>query len=208
MAAPDWFTVPRVSVSVGLSSLGIGGTLGLHDPGGLLGLRVSGHYFPVALNFDQEQAVSRAQVNMQNESVVADFYPGRGGFRMSGGVVFNQDSATYWSTPVMNGALLGYMQAMHYRGPVGDVWGPIRYDPVAPYVGVGYQSPAGRHWLLAADLGAMFQGASHSTLTATGFLATQPRVEAAAAANARRADRILNDFDVFPVVSVEVGYRF
>jgi hypothetical protein len=39
-------------------------------------------------------------------------------------------------------------------------------------------------------------------------LATQPRVEAAAAANARRADRILNDFDVFPVVSVEVGYRF
>jgi hypothetical protein len=206
-ANQGWFT-PPVSLSVGLSSLGVGGTLGLHDPGGLLGLRVSGHYLPIGWNFDQAQALSHAQVNMQNESVIADIYPFHGGFRLSGGVIFNQDRARYTSTPVVTAALQGYLTYLHYSGPVGDVSGPIWYAPVAPYAGIGYDAPVGRHWLVAADAGAMFQGQSHYSWTATGFLATQPVVRAAVEANAARADRILNDFDVFPVVSVEVGYRF
>jgi hypothetical protein len=206
-ADAPWFTVPRVSVWSGASTLGAGLTIGFHDPQSLVGVRGSMNFFRLGFNFEQSQAHSRAQATFQNESLLVDLYPFRGGFHVTGGVVFNQNSANYSSTPQLTGALLGFITHTHYTGVIGNVHGPISFNPIAPYLGIGYNVNAGKHWSVTVDAGAIYQGNGRIAVTTTGLLA-MPEYKAQVMANAEKADRMINKMSYYPVVSFEIGYRF
>jgi hypothetical protein len=207
VSAP-WFSVPKVSVWAGVSTLGVGGMIGFHNPNGLLGLRAGANFFRLGINFTQSSAHSRTQANFQNESLLLDVYPFHGGFRLSGGVVFNQNSANYSSTPELTGALLGFISDTHYTGAFGNVHGPISFNPVAPYFGVGYDYHVGKHWSLSADAGAMYQGNGRIQLIPTGLLAAMPDWRDRILANGYKADKMISKMSYYPVVSFQVGYRF
>jgi hypothetical protein len=207
-ADAPWFTVPKVTVWTGVSTIGVGATVGFHDPHALLGLRVGANFFRIGFNFEQTEAHSRAQANFQNESLLADVYPFHGNFRLTAGVVFNQNSANYSSTPEVTGALLGFISDSHYHGVIGNVHGPISFNPVAPYLGVGYEYHAGPHWSVSADAGAMYQGNGRIQLIPTGLLAAMPDWRDRILANGYKADKMISKMSYYPVVSFQVGYRF
>lgn len=208
LADSPWFKIPKITVWSGVSTLGAGGTVGFHDPHDLLGLRFNANFFRLGFNFIQSQAHSRAQATFQNESVYADYYPFHGNFHLTAGVVFNQNNANFSSTPEVTGALLGFITQTHYTGAIGNVHGPIRFNPVSPYFGVGYNINSGKHWTFTADAGAIYQGNGHIQMNTTGLLATFPQFNQQILSNGYKADKMIDKMSFYPVISFQIGYRF
>lgn len=124
--------------------------------------------------------------------LVGDWYPGDGGFRLSGGLVFNDNKITVSGTGSVNGT-------------AGTVNGEIKMsEDVAPYLGLGYsiRPRAAKGWGFNMDAGVMFQNPKAS-LTATGG----PSAADVAAQRAKMQDAI-DQLKVMPVLAVGVSYSF
>lgn len=124
--------------------------------------------------------------------LVGDWYPGVGGFRLSGGVVFNDNKITLAGTGSVNGT-------------AGTVNGEIKLsqDP-APYLGLGYsiRPQRAKGWGFNLDAGVMFQNPKAS-LSATGG----PSAADVAAQRAKMQDAI-DQLKVMPVLALGVSYAF
>jgi hypothetical protein len=200
--------LPEPTISLGISTLGVGTGVELHNPRDLLGLRGSVNLFHFGLNFKESDTTSNTQAKLQNESLLFDYYPFRTGFHLTGGVIFNQNSANFSSTPQLTGALLGFITQTHYTGAVGDVHGPISFNPVDPYFGVGYEFQLGHGFGVTTDIGAIYQGNGRITLNPSGLLLTVPQLRAGVLANAERADRMIDKMSFYPIISMSLSYKF
>jgi hypothetical protein len=132
-------------------------------------------------------------INWSSVQLLGDWYPGQGGFRLSGGAVFNNNKITLAGTGTVNNV------------PNQTVNGEIKMsDGLTPYLGIGYSTrPKDAMGLgFIFDLGAMFQNPK-STLTATGG-ATQADIDAQ---NAKVQDAI-NNLKVMPAFSIGISYSF
>jgi hypothetical protein len=157
-----------------------------------------------------------ATARLRTATALLDFHPGGGGFRLSAGAIYNDTKIDGSSLVPASGFYnLGGVQVP--AGLVGTLNGQIKFDPVVPYVGLGWGNAVGpgRRVRFALDLGAMFQGKGKVTLT--------PQIPAGSPLNspvARAALQILldreqgdiekdvADYTVYPVVSIGVSYRF
>jgi hypothetical protein len=134
-----------------------------------------------------------ADIAWSSVQLLGDWYPSDGGFRVSGGVVFNNNKITLAGTGTVGNA------------PNQTVNAEIKMsDGIAPYVGIGYSTRPkdAKGFGFIFDLGAMFQNPK-STLTASGG-ATQADIDAQ---NAKVQDAI-DKFKVMPVLGLGVSYAF
>lgn len=132
-------------------------------------------------------------INWSSVQLVGDWYPGAGGFRMSGGVVFNNNKITLNGTGTVNNV------------PNQTVNAEVKMsDGIAPYAGIGYSTKPkdAKGFGFVFDLGVMFQNPK-STLTATGG-ASQADIDAQ---NAKVQDAI-DKLKVFPVLGIGLSYAF
>lgn len=130
-------------------------------------------------------------INWSSVQLLGDWYPGDGGFRLTGGVVFNNNKINISGTGEVNGT-------------PAVVDGEIKMsDSVAPYLGIGYATrpKTAKGFGFNYDLGVMFQNPK-STLNATG--ASQADIDAQ---NAKVQDAI-NNLKVMPVFGIGVSYSF
>lgn len=157
-----------------------------------------------------------AEARLRSATALLDFHPGGRGFRLTAGAVWNGTQVEGRSLPPAS----GFYDIGGVRVPaaaLGTLKAEAEFDPVAPYVGIGWGNAVGAHQKLgfSFDLGAVFQGRANVTLT--------PELPAGSPLNdpiARQALQILldreardiedeaADYDVYPVVSVGVTYRF
>ena len=132
-------------------------------------------------------------IDWNSVQLVGDWYPGDGGFRLSGGVVFNNNKITISGTGTVGNT------------PNQTVNAEIKMsDGVAPYLGIGYsiRPKAAKGFGFNYDLGVMFQNPK-STLTASGG-ASQADINAQ---NAKVQDAI-DKLKVMPVLAIGVSYSF
>lgn len=132
-------------------------------------------------------------ISWSSVQLLGDWYPGDGGFRVSGGLVFNNNKINISGTGDVN-------------GKSATVDAEIKMsDTVAPYVGIGYSTrpKAAKGLGFNYDLGVMFQNPK-STLNATGGGVTQADIDAQ---NAKVQDAI-NKLKVMPVFGIGVSYAF
>lgn len=125
--------------------------------------------------------------------LTGDWYPGEGGFRVSGGVTFNNSKITVAGVGNVN-------------NKPATVNAEIKMsDNAAPYVGIGYSTRPkdAKGFGFTYDLGAMFQNPK-STLTASGVGVTQADIDAQ---NAKVQDAI-NNLKVMPVLNFGISYSF
>lgn len=157
-----------------------------------------------------------ATARLRTASALLDLHPGGGGFRLSAGAIYNDTKIDGNSLVPASGFYdIGGVQVP--AGLIGTLNGQIKFDPLVPYVGLGWGNAVGpgRRVRFAADVGAMFQGKGKVTLT--------PQIPAGSPLNtpiARQALQILldreeadiekdvADYTVYPVVSIGVSYRF
>jgi hypothetical protein len=123
--------------------------------------------------------------------LVGDWYPGDGGFRLSGGIVFNNTKIKLAGTGDVNGT-----------SRVIDAEIKLS-DTVAPYLGLGYSTrPKYAKGLgFNFDLGVMFQNPK-STLTAAG--ASQADINAQIA----KMDDAIKVLKNMPVLGLGISYSF
>ncbi|HEX4964075.1 MAG TPA: hypothetical protein VF173_24835 [Thermoanaerobaculia bacterium] len=213
LAVPAWSEV-AITPKAGTLGLGAELTVGLSPQ---WNLRLGGNAFNYTDNGREVSGiVYDATAHLRTATALLDFHPGGRGFRLSAGAVYNDTYIDGSSlTPSSGFYDIGGVQVP--AGLVGTLDGRIKFDPVVPYVGLGWGNavgPGGRV-RFAADLGAVFQGKGKVTLT--------PQIPAGSPLNdpiARQALQVLldheerdieddvADYTVYPVVSIGVSFRF
>ena len=197
----------------GSLGLGVELTVGL---GRQWNTRLGGNGFNYSDRREASDIEYDAEANLRTASALLDFHPGGRGFRLTAGAVWN-------GTKVEGSSLRpssGFYDIGGVRVPA-DILGTLdaeaEWDPFAPYAGLGWGNAVGANQKVgfSFDIGVVFQGEADVELT--------PVLPADSPINtpiARQALQILldreeadiedeaADYDIYPVVSIGVTYRF
>jgi len=139
--------------------------------------------------------------------ITLDWYPFDDKFYVSAGVVFNETEAsldaTYSGTLDIGGTT-------YNAAEIGVLSGSLGFDNVAPYVGIGWGNAFGRsrRWGFMADLGVAFTGSPDVALSATGTLAGDPTFAADLERERADLEDDVEDFKIYPVLSMNLYFRF
>jgi hypothetical protein len=159
-----------------------------------------------------------AAASLRNGRALLDWYPapGRGGgFRLSGGLVIDDNHITGDSVPPASGVYnIGGVPVP--AALLGKLHGKIDFNRAAPYLGIGWgSSPSGHGFGASLDLGAFYQGRPHVTLTPeipAGSPLNDPvarrLLDAAIAREEGRVQSRVDSYRVYPVLAVGLSYRF
>lgn len=203
------FTLP---LGAAAQSLGIGaraGTLGLgaevsarltNNIGvrggiGVIPVQPSGSFGDVDFTIDPASPLANIGI---------DFYPGAGGFRLGGGLLFITENTTmeaeYTGTVEIGGRT--------YTGSeVGELTGALDHGGMAPYVNIGFGRTTRRGVGLFLDLGAAFLPEQSVALTASGAAANDPQFQEDLERQRQQSEDDANTYlRVLPIISI--GLRF
>lgn len=132
-------------------------------------------------------------INFSSVPLLADWYPGDGGFRVSGGVVFNNNKITMAGNGNVN-------------NKPATINAEIKMsDSISPYVGIGYATRPkdAKGFGFNYDLGVMFQNPKVS-MTATGAGVTQADIDA----QVTKVQDAMNNLKTMPVFGIGFSYSF
>lgn len=147
----------------------------------------------------------QSELDWQSIMAVLDWHPWAGGFRLSGGLVLNNNEILL-SADVNESIEIGDREYT-----VSDLTGKVTFDDVVGYVGIGYGNAVGENgrWHFALDLGVMFQGVPEVTIEATASdSALQNMLNADIERETEDFEEDLEAFDMFPVLSIGISYKF
>ena len=157
------------------------------------------------------------EAKLRTGTALLDWHPGGGGFRLSGGLVYNDTTIQGTSIPPASGV---------YN--IGGVPVPVSvvrslnakadFDPVVPYAGLGWGNAVSPNKRVGffVDLGVVFQGKADVTLTpdipADSPINTTPGAREVLNILIRQEEQDLEDdaadYDLYPVVSIGLSFKF
>lgn len=195
-------------------SLGVaGGTLGVGLQAGYgftpyLALRGILAGLDVSEDFESQDLEYDGDAELRNAALLLDWHPLAGVFRISAGVVFNDNR-------IEGGAGCDQLVCDFGAGldvlVAGDrVEGEAEFDSAAPYIGIGWsRAPAaGAGWGLGVDIGLMRLGDAQVDVQVSGPSSANPLVASQAAAEEEEIEDDLDSLAWYPVLMVGVNYRF
>ncbi len=146
-------------------------------------------------------------VDFFNPLLLVDWYPFQGGFRVSGGLLFNGSDISLDATP---SEAIEIGDRYYAPAEIGSLRGESDFDDIAPYVGIGFSNPLSRngHWGFTADAGVAFIGSPNVDLRVTGPSAADPELLADLAKEEREIEDDLDKVRFYPVLSLTLYYRF
>ena len=154
----------------------------------------------------------KGQIDYNRAALVGDWFVARGGFRLSGGVTFNQAKATMTASAHNGKISIGGQQ---YDAPSNlyYVQSDLSFPKAAPYVGLGWGHHDSAPGLsFNVDLGASIGTAKATPLKASPALATELALNQQGAADLAQENRdfqsTVHQFKAIPQLTLGVGYRF
>jgi hypothetical protein len=165
---------------------------------------------PYGSTFSQDQTEAgidyEVEVEWDSLSLALDFHPTSGSFRLSAGVLQNDNGALAESN-VTQPVDIGGMT--YTPAEIGTLRGVIDFsDDIAPFVSLGWDWSRSKRFGIALDLGLLNQGAPRVTLTADGTLTGDPLFEADLAREEAELEDALSDLDIFPFITLGLIFRF
>lgn len=199
-----------IEAHAGLQGMGLGIVAKISDRANF---RLGGNYLNTRVTITESDVEYKARQEWRNAPLLIDFFPSAGGsFRLTGGVLFNGNKFSVESRPNSFG-FLDLNNRTYSSTQVPSVTGTVKFNTVAPYLGVGWGNPvaAGRNWGFLVDLGLTYQGRAKASLSAqcgavSAALCAQVVSDANAEAEALQRD--LKDYRWLPFVQVAVTKRF
>ena len=139
-------------------------------------------------------------------TLLGDYRPWASRFRITGGVVFNDNQISAVADPV---ATYEIGDVVYTLEEVGTLSADVDFDSVVPYLGIGFDFDLTSRFSLSLDAGALFQGeAGVSIDTRGGTLSNDPTLRQELDDEARLYEDDLEDYDIYPVISLGLSYRF
>ncbi|GBE09657.1 hypothetical protein BMS3Bbin12_01981 [bacterium BMS3Bbin12] len=194
-----------VAVTAQAGTLGAGGSVYLALPYHA-DMRFGGNYFSLSHALDSGGVHYDGSVRLQSFTLLADWHPFHGVFRLTGGVAYNDNRFSLTATP--SGGTYTINGTPYSPSQVGSLTGVVTFNRADPYFGIGLGNPfRGGHWTFGLDLGVLYQGTPKVSLTATGAAADPQLASDIDAATAQvRSD--VRKYRWYPVVMFSAGYRF
>lgn len=200
--AGDW------SLGATASTLGLGveAGYGFNDR---FGVRLGGYAFSIDDSGEEEGITYDGDLDLSNIGAYLDFHPFAGAFRLSAGWFATDNGVDALGKPGSGGTYdIGGSTFM--AAEVGTLRGTVDMGSSSPFLGLGWvwgKADKGLSW--SFDLGVLFQGSPDIALTSTGgTLSDEPALQDAIAAEEAELDEDIDQYDLYPVVSLGVGYRF
>jgi hypothetical protein len=203
-----------LAISGAVGATGLGAGLKPSTPG--IGLEISSsalemfgpRIWSAVLRDDAEEAVIRyeAAPRVGTGLLLADWHLGGTGFRVSGGLAYNQQRADAFGR---TGGLIG----IGGRDPttmLGTFDGRMRYAKPSPYLGLGWGiAPSRKSGLyFSADVGLLYQRPNAVPLSGCPALSSACGMLSADGRDESEIRSVVEDFRFFPVVTFGVGLRF
>ncbi len=144
-------------------------------------------------------------VSLQSLAALVDVHPFGGEFRLSGGLLLNNNS---FKVTALSGDSVEIGDRTY---TVTDLKGEVTFDELAPYLGIGVGNAASKagHWHFSFDLGVLVQGEPAVDLAAT---VNEPALQAMLDEDLAREESEVEDdvsaFRFYPVLSFGLSYAF
>lgn len=197
----------EISVAAKVGTTGLGADVGYKfNP--LLKARLGVNYLKLARSVKVEKINYDMKMKSQGFGLFADFYPFMGSLRLTAGIYkpnlqFDIDATGSGSYEIQGNT--------YNAATLGKLTGSVKWDKVAPYLGIGYETgsffgfslPVG----LAFDLGAMHIGKPSIDYNATGA-AANPYLQNDINKERKEVENQLGNAKWYPVVSAGVIVRF
>lgn len=188
-----------VSGHVGTLGAGLDLAYGVSD--NLVG-RVGFNKLTISEDFTEEDIDYSTDLELESIHALVDWHVLGGGFRVTGGAVLN-NNAFRGSASVEAGDEVGDGTATSD----GSLGLDVEYDEVAPYIGVGWGNRV-RGWsnlAFSIDAGVMAQGAPTVDITNEGVSGID---ENDIEKEEQEVEDELEEFELYPVISASIVYRF
>ncbi|MEP6609854.1 MAG: hypothetical protein ABJA83_14420, partial [Burkholderiaceae bacterium] len=156
----------------GVAAQSVGGGLKIGTPG--IGLEIEslvtdrfgirGAVNGGSLSYDHDESGIRydGKIRFGTGFILADWHPYASGFRLSGGLAYNNQRFAGSARP--SAGTVNINGTPYSSAQVGSLDGRVRFSRASPYVGVGWglTPRAGSKLYFSADLGVMYQRPSAS----------------------------------------------
>mgnify|MGYP000905532437 CR=1 FL=1 len=212
---PGLLLVVAGPVSAGEFSLGgTASTLGFGAEAGYafndrLGVRVGGYAFSLDQDGEESGIEDEGDLDLSNLGVYLDWHPFAGSFRVSGGWFATDNTLDGVGQPGPGDTYeIGGVEFT--ADQVGTLRATADLGSSAPFLGLGWvfgRADGGLAFNL--DLGVLFQDSPDIELTSTGgTLSGEDALQDALAEEEAELEDEVDDYDLYPVVSLGVSWRF
>lgn len=138
---------------------------------------------------------------------MADVYPFGERFRISAGARINKNRARVDATPTS--ATVDVGDDTYTREQVGTLRGRADVKDIAPALTIGWSGARRRGFMFSFDAGVLFQGSVRvREFTATGTAQSSAAFRNSLETERRRLQDDIDDYKVYPIVQLSIGYRF
>jgi len=192
-----------LAISAKAGTLGLGGEL-IANIAPSLNARVGGNILSFGIDAKASDIDYKFGIDMRSFTALLDWHLFNNSFRISGGILVNQNEASMTATP-SNSVMIGGNP--YTPAEIGTLSGELTYDKeIAPYIGIGWGNPfdsKGKFGFML-DLGVAFTGSPGISLSASNPAVSPADLEA------ERADieNELHKYNFYPVLSLCLYYRF
>lgn len=191
------------ALKAGTTGIGADVTVSLYDN---LNLRAGLNYLPYTHDsYENDEKEMTGKLRLQTIPLLADWHPGAGNFRVSGGLVINNNKVSVEGVP---GAEIEFNDVDYI---IQSFNGDMTFNTLCPYIGIGYGNAAreGGRFSFSFDFGVFFHGTPK--IRAEAVAADPARQEALDRDLEVELDDLRDDaepFKFYPVLRFGLLYRF
>jgi hypothetical protein len=205
-------SAPAAAAGIGarIGTTGIGADLGF-ELVPTLSLRLGYSYLNYSTTLDDTDVTYDAKLKLSNPSLLLDFSPLPGPFRITGGLVFSDNGVNVTGKPT--GGTFTFNGVTYPAAAVESLTGEVKAGSgLKPYLGIGYGNVAGFGVNFYFDLGVVFTGSPKATLNAVCG-ASLPSAQCAqlqsnVAAEAAELQKSVDKYRYYPVANIGVTIGF
>lgn len=210
--AAAFFASPAAAQSGGIGVGVTGGTLGVGPEVNFrsdnFGVRGSATFLGFSRDVESDGIEYNGDLKLRSFGGSVDFYPGGGGFRLSGGVRVSKNRVELFAQPGAT-TTVEVGDATYTGAQIGTLSGEVRPKKIAPTLTIGYGGGKNSGIYFGIDAGVMFQGKPKvRNLVASGPIATNAAFQTQLANERREIEDDIDNFKIYPILQLGLGYRF
>jgi hypothetical protein len=196
---------PDITVGPAISTLGIGGEIGVRF-NDYIGLRIAGNAYSTSFDADYGDVRYDIDFNLASVGPMVDIYPFGRILKFTAGFRYNLNNADLSVTPTSN---ITFGGTTFTPAEVGTVDGEVDLNDFAPYVGLGLEATfIGDTLALGIEGGVLFQGSPSVSLKGNGTLANDPTFNAELRQEENEIEDDLSALAYYPVIRLYATFRF
>lgn len=172
-----------------------------------IGARVSVNYMIINYNVVIDNIEYDIDLHLQSAAAMVDWHPFKGTFRISGGVMYNDN---YLDADARSATTYDIGDAKYTNLEVGSLTGKIDFNDITPYIGFGWDTSFGNNnrYGFIVDLGVVYQGTPKVEFSTNGTKENDPLFQENLQKEEDELQKQLDGYEYYPVIGFGLSYRF